>query len=69
MTTKMARRRRHDRRKRTALRRREDGLFYAHGTIPATATAVSICSCGARAFARGGVDLDDFHESHDWCDS
>ena len=49
--------------------RREDAAFYEHGTIPASATAVTICSCGARAFARGEhPDLSDFDASHAYCD-
>lgn len=66
MTAKMRRRRRQARAKRLRTERREDGLFYAHGTIPASATAASICSCGARAFARG-EHLDDFQEAHADC--
>ena len=68
----MKRRRRHDRLKgiRTARRHhREDMLFFARGTIPASARAVVTCPCGARAFSRaGGGDLDDFCEAHAYCD-
>lgn len=49
----------------------EDKAFYEHGTIPASSTAVSICSCGARAFVRGTDDFDglrDFDDAHVYCD-
>lgn len=68
----MKRRRRHDRLKRVSVDRRqhaEDMLFFERGTIPASARSVCICPCGARAFSRvGGGDLDDFYESHSYCD-
>ena len=66
----MKRRRRHDRRKRIATERREDALFFARGTFPASARSFAMCSCGARAFSRlGGDDLSDFDAAHDYCDS
>lgn len=69
MTAKMKRRIRHNRLKRVRTHRRENGLFFAHGTFPASARSCSICSCGARAFSRDGVDdLDDFHHAHEYCE-
>ncbi|MCC2031801.1 hypothetical protein [Microbacterium allomyrinae] len=70
MSAKMTRRRRHDRRKRILTQRREDALFFARGTFPASATSFTMCSCGARAFARGRDDsfLDDFDAAHAYCD-
>ena len=69
MSAKMRRRRRHDRRKRILTHRREERLFFAHGTFPASALSCAMCSCGARAFSRvGGGDLDDFVEMHAYCD-
>jgi hypothetical protein len=73
MSAKMQRRRRHDRRKRILIERREhreDVLFFATGRFPASATSIAVCSCGARAFARRG-DFgfhDDFYEQHAYCD-
>lgn len=65
----MKRRRRHDRLKQIRTARREDMLFFARGTIPASARAVVTCPCGARAFSRAGDgDLDDFYEAHAYCD-
>lgn len=64
----MKRRRRHDRRKRVLTERREDARFYGRGTFPASATSCAVCSCGARAFARDGADLDDFNNAHAYCD-
>ena len=47
----------------------EDLAFYEHGAIPASSTAVSICSCGARAFTRAeDGDLSDFNDAHAYCD-
>jgi len=69
MTAKMRRRRRHDRAKRILIQRRENALFFARGTIPASALAVSVCSCGASAFSRDAHDgLDDFDDAHAYCD-
>jgi hypothetical protein len=69
MTAKMARRRRHDRRKRVLTERREDALFYGRGTFPASGHGFAICSCGARAFTRDPHgDLSDFDEMHAYCD-
>lgn len=66
----MRRRRRRDRRKRVLTQRREDMVFFATGRIPASARSVAICSCGARAFSRGGEDgfQDEFYDSHAYCD-
>lgn len=66
MSAKMQRRRRHDRRKRILTHRREDALFFARGTFPASSKAFAMCSCGARAFSRDG-DLGDFDERHAYC--
>jgi hypothetical protein len=69
MSAKMKRRRRHDRLKRVLTHRREDMLFFARGTFPASARSCAMCSCGARAFSRdGNGDLDDFDEAHTYCD-
>lgn len=70
MSTKMRQRRRHDRAKRVITHRRENALFFARGTIPASALAVSMCSCGAAAFSRDpyGRGLDDFNDAHAYCD-
>lgn len=46
----------------------EDMAFYRDGTIPASSTQFSICSCGAKAFARDGFDLDSFFDAHAYCD-
>lgn len=69
MSTKMRRRRRHDRRKRILTQRREDALFFAHGTFPASARSCAMCSCGARAFSRGDDHRfhEDFHDRHAYC--
>ena len=69
MTAKMRRRRRHDRRKRILVGRREDGMFFAHGTFPASAVSIAVCSCGARAFSRGDENRfhEDFDERHSYC--
>lgn len=68
-SSKMRRRRRHDRRKRVLTHRREDALFFGRGTCPASAVSFAICSCGARAFSRGGSGrLDDFDALHAYCD-
>lgn len=69
MTAKMRRRRRHDRRKSILTRRREDALFFAHGTFPASAVSLAVCSCGARAFSRGGEGRfrEEFDEQHSYC--
>jgi hypothetical protein len=49
--------------------RHEDRRFYEQGTMPLSAVAVSICSCGARAFSRSPEDrLDDFDDIHAFCD-
>jgi hypothetical protein len=49
--------------------RHEDRRFYEHGTIPPSATAVSLCSCGARAFSREEhADMSDFDAMHAYCD-
>lgn len=69
MSAKMKRRRRHARRKRILTYRREDALFFARGTFPASARSFSQCSCGSRAFSRESPDdLDDFREAHAYCD-
>lgn len=70
MTTKMRQRRRHDRAKRIVAQRRENALFFAHGTFPPSALAVAVCSCGAREFSRDVYDrgLDDFDQAHAYCD-
>lgn len=70
VSEKMRRRRRHDRRKRVLAHRREDALFFARGTFPASATSFAMCSCGARAFSRdsGGRLVDDFYDAHAYCD-
>lgn len=67
----MKRRKRHDRRKRILTLRRENALFSAHGTIPASASRYASCVCGAAAFSRGN-DPDfhaEFHEQHTYCDN
>lgn len=51
----------------------EDREFYENGTIPASATSVSICSCGAKSFARGTDDADyeameSWDSAHAYCD-
>jgi hypothetical protein len=70
MSAKMKRRRRHDRLKRILTHRREDMLFFAHGTFPASARSFSVCSCGSRAFSRDGRnDLQDWDEAHAYCDT
>lgn len=59
------------RRRRKAIERRhdvEDAAFYRDGTIPASSTSFTMCPCGARAFARAGEILDDFHDTHSFCD-
>jgi hypothetical protein len=49
--------------------RHEDRRFYEHGTIPPSALAASLCSCGARAFTRDPDDmLSDFADAHAYCD-
>lgn len=71
MSAKMRRRRRHDRRKRILTHRREDGLFFARGTFPASAWSCAMCSCGARAFSRDRNDhrfVDEFYDAHAYCD-
>lgn len=70
MTAKMKRRRRHDRRKRILTHRRENALFFARGTFPASAIAGASCQCGARAFSRGEDPEfhDDFYTEHSYCD-
>lgn len=69
MSAKMARRRRHDRRKRILMRRAEDQLFFGRGTFPASAVAFAVCPCGARAFSRDEYDrLDDFDAAHAYCE-
>ncbi|MCC4906958.1 hypothetical protein [Microbacterium sp. cx-59] len=70
MSDKMRRRRRHDRRKRVLTHRREDALFFSRGTFPASARSCAMCSCGARAFSRDSRDrmVDDFYDSHAYCD-
>lgn len=67
----MRRRRRHDRRKRVLTHRREDALFFARGTFPASARAMSVCVCGARAFSRDahGSFLDEFNDQHGYCET
>lgn len=48
--------------------RHEDRRFYEHGTIPPSATAVSLCSCGGRAFSREEhADMSDFDAMHEYC--
>lgn len=69
MSAKMARRKRHDRMKRVRAIRTENALFFGRGTIPATATSVSMCLCGAVAFSRDRRDdLSDFSDVHSYCD-
>jgi hypothetical protein len=69
MSAKMKRRRRHARRKRILTYRRENALFFARGTIPASARSFAQCSCGSRAFSRDVADsLDDFLDAHAHCD-
>lgn len=69
MSAKMKRRRRHDRRKRVLVQRREDAQFFALGTVPKSARAFAQCCCGARAFSRDAHDtLEDFDEAHSYCD-
>lgn len=68
MSAKMKRRRRHDRLKRIRTERRENALFFANGTFPASAQSCAVCSCGARAFTRDRHDnLDDFDLTHSEC--
>lgn len=69
MSVKMKQRRRHDRRKRVLTRRREDAIFFARGTFPASACAIAMCSCGARAFSRDPHDnlAEDFYDAHAYC--
>lgn len=67
----MKRRRRHDRRKRILTHRRENALFFARGTFPASAVSCAMCSCGARAFSRDRHDhvfIDEFDAAHAYCD-
>lgn len=65
----MKRRQRHARRKRILTERRENGLFFAHGTFPASAHCCAVCSCGARAFSRDPHGfLEDFDAAHACCD-
>lgn len=72
MSAKMKRRRRHDRAKQAVTNRRhhsEDIAFFNTGRIPASARAVAMCPCGARAFSRSGRgDLDDFNDAHAYCE-
>ncbi len=70
MSAKMKRRRRHARLKRMRTEHREDMIFFAHGTIPASATGAAFCGCGARAFKRGEDRgfLDEFYDQHAYCD-
>jgi hypothetical protein len=60
------------RRRAKAIRNRhhvEDLAFYRDGTIPASSTAVCICSCGARSFSRNADgDMGDFDDAHAYCD-
>jgi hypothetical protein len=65
----MKRRQRQARRKQILTRRREDGQFFAHGTIPASASRAAMCPCGARTFSRGDDPLDDFDDAHWSCDA
>lgn len=70
MSAKMKRRRRHDRRKRIMTYRLENALFWARGTIPASAVAFASCSCGGSSFSRV-VDPEfhaDFEARHGYCD-
>ncbi|MCA0379790.1 MAG: hypothetical protein LCH36_10215 [Actinobacteria bacterium] len=70
MSAKMKRRRRHDRRKLILTHRRENALFFARGTIPASADRYTSCGCGAAAFSRGS-DPDfftDFSDQHSYCE-
>ncbi|GAA2577485.1 hypothetical protein GCM10009862_16000 [Microbacterium binotii] len=65
----MLRRRRSTRAKRIERERREVGLFFAHGTFPASAVCCAMCGCGARAFSREAHDtLEDFYEAHAYCE-
>lgn len=44
--------------------------FFVDGTIPADAKAVSMCSCGARAFTFAEHDYEfsrEFDEAHAYC--
>lgn len=70
MSAKMKRRRRHDRRKLILTRRSENALFFAHGTIPASADRYASCGCGAAAFSRGNDPdfITDFHDQHSYCE-
>ncbi|HKY57630.1 MAG TPA: hypothetical protein VJL80_06300 [Aeromicrobium sp.] len=44
----------------------EDRAFYENGTIPASATAVNMCSCGAQMFFRGELSEDDWNAQDEW---
>lgn len=69
MSAKMKRRQRHARLKRIRTERRENALFFARGTFPASARCFAVCPCGARAFSRDPHDtLDDFDAAHAYCD-
>jgi hypothetical protein len=51
------------------MHRHEDRRFFEHGTIPPSATAAALCSCGARAFSREEhADFSDFDAAHAICD-
>ncbi|MDP3209774.1 MAG: hypothetical protein Q8M65_11540 [Rhodoglobus sp.] len=68
MSSRMKQRQARDRKKRTLAHQRENGLFFAHGTFPASARTATQCRCGARAFSRDAHDnLDDFREAHEYC--
>ena len=69
MSAKMKRRGRQARRKRILAHRRENALFFAHGTIPASSRAFAMCSCGAAAFSRGDDPRfhEDFRDAHAYC--
>tara|TARA_R100000365_G_C2738436_1_gene67425 strand:+ start:88 stop:309 length:222 start_codon:yes stop_codon:yes gene_type:complete len=70
MSAKMKRRSRHARLKRIRIERRENAMFFARGTFPASAHSFATCLCGARAFSRDPHDrLEDFTDAHAYCDS
>lgn len=71
MSVKMKRRRRHDRLKKIRTVRREDRLFLARGTFPASARSCAMCPCGARAFSRDDRDrfVEDFWDQHAYCEA
>lgn len=57
---------------RAATWREENRAFFEHGTTPASASSVSVCSCGAQAFTRdphgfSNEEYADFDSMHAYC--